>query len=122
TEGVLDKKLGDYKQKEADGLLPLSIINGTIINDGRRLMMAAQPLGYLTQSEYSVHNSGLQAIDAVDFATFFKEQNPYNLRLTTALRMTATFPYIPPVVRLPSQPVMNVMDAGLRDNFGVELS
>src|SRR5690606_21922518 len=27
-----------------------------------------------------------------------------------------------PVVRLPSQPVMNVMDAGLRDNFGVELS
>lgn len=122
TEGVLDKKLGDYKQKEADGVIPMSIINGTIINDGRRLMMAAQPLGYLTQSEYSVTGTGLQAVDAVDFAALFSKQNPYNLRLTTALRMTATFPYILPVVRLPSQPVMNVMDAGLRDNFGVELS
>lgn len=122
TEGVLDKKLGDYKQKEADGLSPMCIINGTIVNDGRRLMIGAQPLGYLTQSEYSVNGAGLQAVDAVDFAAFFSRQNPYNLRLTTALRMTATFPYILPVVRLPSYPVMNVMDAGLRDNFGIELS
>lgn len=122
TEGVLDKKIGDYKRKEAEGKVPLAIVNGTIINDGRRLMMAAQPLGYLTQSEYDVANTTNPAIDAVDFAALFSEQNPYNLRLSTALRMTATFPYILPVVRLPSQPVMNIMDAGLRDNFGVELS
>lgn len=122
TEGVLDKKIGDYKRKEAEGKVPMAIVNGTIINDGRRLMMAAQPLGYLTQSEYDITNTTNPAIDAVDFATLFSEQNPYNLRLSTALRMTATFPYILPVVRLPSQPVMNIMDAGLRDNFGVELS
>lgn len=122
TEGVLDKKIGDYKRKEAEGKVPMAIVNGTIINDGRRLMMAAQPLGYLTQSEYDITNTTNPAIDAVDFATLFSEQNPYNLRLSTALRMTATFPYILPVVRLPSQPVMNIMDAGLRDNFGIELS
>src|SRR6185437_8913590 len=34
--------------------------------------------------------------------------------------MNATFPYILPVVKLPSQPAMNIMDAGLRDNFGME--
>lgn len=122
TEGVLDTKLGDYKLKEAEGKIPMSVINGTIVNDGRRLMIGAQPLGYLTQSEYSLTNPGLQAIDAVDFTTMFSKHNPYNLRMTTALRMTATFPYILPVVRLPTYPVMNIMDAGLRDNFGVELS
>jgi hypothetical protein len=34
--------------------------------------------------------------------------------------MNATFPYILPVVKLPSKPEMNIMDAGLRDNFGIE--
>lgn len=122
TEGVLDKKIGDYKQKEAEGEVPMVVINGTIVNDGRRLMMCAQPLSYLSQSEYDIKNTNYPAIDGVDFATFFKEENPYNLRLPTALRMNATFPYILPVVKLPSEPSINIMDAGLRDNFGGELS
>lgn len=123
TEGVLDKTLGDYKEREAEGTLPMYIINGTIVNDGRRLMMCSQPVGYLTQSEYDVsYNAGYPSIDGVDFATFFAGQDPYGLRIPTALRMTATFPYILPVVKLPSEPEMNIMDAGLRDNFGMELS
>ena len=122
TDGVLDVNLGDLKTNEASGKSPMFIINGTIINDGRRLMMSAQPLGYLTQSEYDIKHSNKTAIDAVDFATYFKDHDPYNLRLTTALRMTATFPYILPIVRLPSEPNVNIMDAGLRDNFGMELS
>lgn len=122
TEGVLDKTLADYQQAEASGTTPMAIINGTIINDGRRLMMSAQPVSYLTQSEYDIQHNTYPAIDGIDFAKFFNKQDPYNLRLTTALRMTATFPYILPVVRLPSTPNINVMDAGLRDNFGIELS
>jgi hypothetical protein len=61
-------------------------------------------------------------IDAIDFATFFAGQDPYNLRLTSALRMNATFPFILPVVKLPSDPYMDIMDAGLRDNFGSEVA
>jgi hypothetical protein len=38
------------------------------------------------------------------------------------LRMNATFPYILPNVWLPSNPIIDVMDAGLRDNFGQETS
>jgi len=41
-----------------------------------------------------------------------------DLRLLTALRMNATFPYVLPNVWLPSRPVIDVMDAGFRDNFG----
>ncbi|MCB0698294.1 MAG: patatin-like phospholipase family protein [Chitinophagales bacterium] len=121
TDGMLDRKIGDFRRNEMVGKTPLLIVNGTIINDGRRLMMAAQPISYLTQSEYDVKNAENPAIDGVDMATFFKDRNPYNLRLPTALRMTSTFPYILPVVRLPSDPQMNIMDAGLRDNFGMEL-
>lgn len=44
------------------------------------------------------------------------------MRITTALRINATFPFILPVVRMPSTPAMNLMDAGLRDNFGMEVA
>lgn len=36
--------------------------------------------------------------------------------------MNATFPYVLPVIRMPSEPEMNTMDAGLRDNFGTEVA
>ena len=36
--------------------------------------------------------------------------------------MSATFPYISPVVSLPSEPRIEIMDAGLRDNYGLETS
>jgi hypothetical protein len=58
--------------------------------------------------------------DAVDFTTFFAKQDPYSIRMLTAMRMNATFPIILPNVWLPSEPVIDVMDAGLRDNYGQE--
>jgi hypothetical protein len=36
--------------------------------------------------------------------------------------MNATFPVVLPNVWMPTQPVIDVMDGGLRDNFGVETS
>ncbi len=122
TEGLLDKNIGDFKEKESNGNVPEMIINGTIVNDGRKLMISSQPLGFLTRPAYSLQDGTNPTIDAVDFATFFAGQNPYNMRLSSALRMNATFPYILPVVKLPSQPQMNLMDAGLRDNFGIEVA
>jgi hypothetical protein len=50
----------------------------------------------------------------------FAKQDPLNIRLLTALRMNASFPYVLPNVWLPSNPVIDVMDAGLRDNYGQE--
>ena len=122
TWGALGGTIGDYQQAEATAQTPQMIISGTIVNDGRRLLIGAQPLAYLTQPAYSLTDTFQPPIDAVDFATFFATQQPYNLRFSTALRMNATFPYILPVVKLPSNPEMNVMDAGLRDNFGMEVA
>ena len=121
TDSLLDKNLAYFRNREAGGLIPLALINGTIVNDGRKLIMGSQPVAYLTRAEYAL-NDPYPPIDAVDFSTFFATQEPYNLRLTSALRMNATFPFILPVVRLPSTPYMNIMDAGLRDNFGAEVA
>ena len=121
TDGLLDKNIGYFKQREADGYIPQLVVNGTIVNDGKQLIISNQPAGYLTQPEYSLRQAA-PAIDAIDFAAFFAGQDPYNLRLTSALRMNATFPYVLPVVKLPCEPRMNIMDAGLRDNFGTELA
>lgn len=121
TDSLLDKNLAYYAQREADGIIPMVLINSTIVNDGRKLMVGSQPVAYLTQPEYSVHDAE-PPIDAVDFSAFFRGKDPLNLRLTSALRMNATFPFVLPVVRLPSKPYMNIMDAGLRDNFGIEVA
>jgi len=116
---LLDYRLKDYKELEAKAVSPMLLISGTIINDARRLLLTPQPVGYLTRSASSL-GSKAPAIDAVDFARFFKDQDPYNLQIMSALRMSATFPVVLPVVKLPSEPQMNIMDAGLRDNFGTE--
>lgn len=121
SEGLLDRPIGYYERRESRGEIPQLIINGTIINDGRKLMICNQPIAYLTQPEYSLRLPS-PPIDAVDYGAFFPEQNTGELRLTSALRMNATFPYILPVVKLPSTPRMNIMDAGLRDNFGIQVA
>jgi hypothetical protein len=60
-----------------------------------------------------------QKLKGVEFLRLFEKQDAAQLRFLSALRMNATFPYITPNVALPSKPVMEVMDAGLSDNFGV---
>ena len=60
--------------------------------------------------------------ESVEFQKLFVAQGAKNLKLTTALRMNASFPYITPVVTLPSEPAMRVMDAGVRDNYGYRVT
>lgn len=122
TEGMLGGTLADFAPYEKSGLIPQTIINATIVNDGRKLMISSQPISFLTQPRYALEDTATPPIDAIDYAHFFRNQDPYNLRLVSALRMNATFPFVLPVVKLPCSPEMNVMDAGLRDNFGAEIA
>jgi hypothetical protein len=92
----------------------------TIINDGRRLVISAQYTSYLTQSTPNTNIPNQSLIDGVEYLRFFEEQDAGNLKFTSALRMSASFPYISPSVSLPSTPVMEVMDAGIRDNLGIK--
>jgi hypothetical protein len=120
TGYFLDKRLGDYQKPEMLAQMPLVIMAPSIINDGRRLLISAQPISFLTQNKpgLGIHNKSVA--EDVEFTRFFAKQNASNLRFTSALRMNATFPYVLPVVSLPSDPPVEVMDAGLRDNYGMK--
>jgi hypothetical protein len=97
------------------------IFNSVITRDGRKMMTATQPLSFMMKPAIFADDS-LFNPDAVDFTALFHRQDPRSLRILTALRMNATFPYVLPNVWLPSNPVIDVMDAGIRDNFGQETS
>jgi hypothetical protein len=122
TKGVLNKKIGDYRQAEEQAMIPLMFFNSVITRDGREMVISTHPARFLMQPLIdSVHMTPLEP-DAIDFTSFFHKQGPLNLSLLSALRMNATFPYVLPNVWLPTDPVIDVMDSGLRDNFGQQTS
>ena len=119
TGNILNQQLKDYAAPEKTANIPLAIFNSTITRDGRRMMISTQPISFMMKPLIFADDTTVSP-DAVDFAAMFTRQDPLNVRLLTAMRMNATFPYVLPNVWLPSNPVIDVMDAGLRDNFGQE--
>ena len=119
ANGLLGKQIIDYTTDEKNANIPLMIFNSVITRDGRKMMLSSQPLSFMMKPLAFINDTSYSP-DAVDFASLFEKQTPRNIRLLTALRMNATFPYVLPNVWLPSKPIIDVMDAGLRDNFGQE--
>jgi hypothetical protein len=122
TNGLLNKHLRDYSKAEYNADIPLMFLNSVITRDGRKIIISTQPTRFMMQPKQNKDRYDVMDPDAVDFVSFFKNQDPYNLRMLTALRMNATFPIVLPNVWLPSTPVVDVMDAGIRDNYGQETS
>ncbi len=122
TRGYLNKLMKDYAIEEQNAEMPLMILNSVITRDGRKMIISSQPVRFMMLPRQDSTHFPEMDPDAIDFMAFFKNQDPYNLRMLTALRMNATFPVILPNVWLPSNPVIDVMDAGIRDNYGQETS
>jgi len=118
TRGVLDRQLKDIAVDESAARMPIMLFNPVITRDSRALIISSQPVSFLMKPRYDSTRIPRMDPDAVDFGALFARQEPKNLRLLTALRMNATFPYVLPNVWLPTSPVIDVMDAGFRDNFG----
>ena len=119
SRGLLDIQLKDLAKDEAAANIPLIFFNSVIKADGRKLVISTQPVSFMMKP-VQLQNDITASPDAIDFGGLFKAQSPMDLRVLTALRMNATFPYVLPNVWLPSSPVIDVMDAGLRDNYGQE--
>ncbi len=122
TGGLLDHEIGFYKPFESSASVPLMIFNSVVSRDLKKMMISTQPLSFLMKPGFSDNASKVAGPDAIDFAALFKNQSPMGVRLLSALRMNATYPYVLPSVWLPTDPVVDVMDAGLRDNYGQETS
>ncbi len=119
TGHVLDKRLQDYILPEQNAEIPQLIISPTIINDGRPLYISSQPVSYLLQQPDLNKSPYNEVANGVELTRFFAKQDAYNMKLTSALRTNSTFPYVLPAASLPSDPAIEVMDAGLRDNYGI---
>ncbi|MBA2500658.1 MAG: patatin-like phospholipase family protein [Chitinophagaceae bacterium] len=120
TRKLLDKRLIDYKDDEFNANIPLMFFSSVVTRDARRMLISTQPIRFMMKPLVDTSVTLDLSPDAIDFTAFFKLQDPYNLRMLTALRMNATFPIVLPNVWLPSNPVIDVMDGGLRDNYGQE--
>jgi hypothetical protein len=120
TRGFFDKQLKDYKADETAANIPLIFFSSVVTRDAKKMIISTQPIRFMMQRLQDSVHIPITDPDAIDFTTFFAKQDPYNIRILTALRMNATFPIVLPNVWLPSDPVIDVMDAGLRDNYGVE--
>jgi hypothetical protein len=120
TRGYLDKQLKDYAAEEKAANIPLMFFNSVVTRDSRKMIISTQPVRFMMLPPQDTTRVPFVDPDAVDFTTFFAKQDPYSIRMLTAMRMNATFPIVLPNVWLPSEPVIDVMDAGLRDNYGQE--
>ncbi len=120
TNNAFSKRLSDYKIPEANSTIPMMIFSPSIVNDGRKLIISSQYVSFLTQNLRTNKTSYNKLYDAIEYSRFFEQQDASKTLFSSVLRMSATFPYISPVVSLPSEPRIEIMDAGLRDNIGLE--
>ncbi len=115
---AIDKKLHEYKTPEANAEIPLMFLAPAIVNDGRRLIISPQDVAYMTSPP---HGPSYEEIghDGIDFRKLMEKQDADQLRFTTAIRANASFPYILPNVALPTEPRVELADAGFMDNMGL---
>lgn len=118
TGGAIEKRLRDYFKPEAEAQIPIMAMNPIIIDDGRMLIIGSQPLAHLTYNGPELFG-GTPVQGSVEFRRLFSAQGADRLWFSTALRMNSSFPYILPSVTLPSNPEIEVMDAGFYDTYGI---
>lgn len=116
TNNILDKPLNSYRSSEKTGIIPTMIFSPTIVNDGKRMLIGAQSLAFMAHS--SGMDQGNLSFENIDFQTFFKEIGTDSVRFSSVLRASASFPFVLPMISLPTIPQTNLMDAGFRDNYG----
>ena len=118
TEEVFtNKRLVDYRRPELSSQTPLMLFTPTIVNDGRRLLVASQPYGFMNGP---IETKGEVGPENVEFIKLFEPNLARSVKFTSVLRMNSTFPYILPMVTLPTTPEIQIMDAGIRDNYGTK--
>lgn len=117
TDSILDVPLSYYTTLEKTAQVPIHIFTPTIVNDGRRMLISSQKLTFLMNNQHGqphIPNS----YENIDYLSFFDSVSPGKISFTSVMRASATFPFVMPMVTLPTQPGIQLMDAGLRDNYG----
>ena len=100
-----DITLNDWRGEIAAGNIPVPVFNATIVESGKRFLITPMPFGNDPNGK------------SIDFNTLFKG---CDIDITTAARLSATFPYVTPICRNDKgQKGYHVADGGYFDNYGV---
>lgn len=118
-----DATLKDLRTQIFNGQIPIPVFNATLVEDGRRFLIS--PMTFLENIQDAEKRK------AFDFNTLFNGQNLnkksqtndeiYDLDITTAARLSASFPYVSPIARNDGDFKFNyhVADGGYFDNSGM---
>jgi hypothetical protein len=124
TERALEVGLGSLRDKEARGELPSLVFSPMIVEDGRRLIISNLDLSTITTNQ--VRWLGRSTLDTASLSAFSAEHLLpgvlERIPLSTAARLSASFPYVSPASALPTEPSRRVVDAGYYDNYGLSLA
>lgn len=122
TGYVFNKPVSDYAKAVENAEIPMMVFAPSVVNDGRRMLISSQPISYLCYENPDERKQLNLSFENIEFSRMFANHNAENLLMSSALRMNSTFPYILPYASLPTEPSIEVMDAGLRDNFGMKVT
>jgi hypothetical protein len=141
-KGALNVTFESIREEERKGMRPSLVFAPMMIEDGRRLIVSnldlrwiisndgyAIPSKSLTGNGMGVNLGGPQvqqygvnhSIEALELFRLFPTSQE-KLTVATAVRMSASFPYLSPAISLPTTPRRRVVDAGYYDNYGVSLN
>ncbi|NOZ36303.1 MAG: patatin-like phospholipase family protein [Chlorobi bacterium] len=120
TNYVLDKPMSAYKKPEENALIPMMIFSPAEIENGRKVLISSSGISFLSNTFKTIQNNNKKV--NIDFNTKYKDYNAGNLRFTTAVRMSASFPFVSPYVSLPGKDHLKLSDAGMTDNYGLSTS
>src|SRR5690606_25821409 len=118
TGSLLDKPISAYAEPEQQGIIPMVIMAPTVVTDGRKLFISAQPAAFMNSDLLELEEYSNAKISGADVQRLLAHHVGNYLRIFTALRMCAIFPYITTNTALPTGLVIHIMDVGTSDNFG----
>jgi predicted acylesterase/phospholipase RssA len=135
---ALDVTFAELRASEKEGWRPSLVFTPMMIEDGRRLIISNMDMRNAISNDgnllkelprtgndglprTSPHTSECYSREAIQLFRLFPVA-PRGLRLSTAVRMSASFPFFSPAVSLPTTPRRRLVDAGYYDNYGVSLA
>jgi len=132
-DGELDMTFEQLAEQERAGWCPSLAFSPMMIEDGRRLLISNMDLRYPASNDG--HRLGYDqdrpealgdlnrnySHEALELFRLFPRSRG-KFALSTAVRMSASFPYFSPPVPLPTRPRRRIVDAGYFDNYGVSLA
>ncbi len=102
-----DRRLADYREPERKGLTPILIVSPACLTTGQQLLISPLGLSFLCWTRYRPIALELRSLCSSE-----------SIRWTSVLRMNAAFPFVLPPTYLPTEPPLEVVDAGAIDNLG----